>query len=150
MRGVRLGAGAVGLLGTAYGVVLLLGLGWANTRSTLLWLVGGVVLHDALFATLVLGVSLGALRVVPRERLAPWVVGLVILVPVTLLGIPELGRFGARPDNPTLLDRPYWLGWSVMVTLVVVGVLLGSMVGRRTRRRRATGGGDDGPGDGRR
>ena len=42
----------------------------------------------------------------------------MILVPVTLVGVPELGRFGARADNPTLLDRPYWLGWSVLVTLV--------------------------------
>jgi hypothetical protein len=52
---------------------------------------------------------------------------------VTLLAIPELGRFGARADNPTLLDRHYWLGWSVLVTLVVVGVGAGSAVVARRR-----------------
>ncbi len=61
---------------------------------------------------------------------------LVILVPVTLLGIPELGRFGARADNPTLLDRHYWLGWSAMVTLVVVGVIVGAR-GDETAVRRS-------------
>lgn len=140
MRTVRTVSLVVGLVATAYGVWLLLDLGWANTRSTLVWLVGGVVLHDGVFAVAVLAVALVAVRVAPGDRLAPWVVALVILVPVTLLGIPELGRFGARADNPTLLDRRYWLGWSVMVTLVVVGVLVGALA---TRRRRAVGGSDD-------
>ena len=95
------------------------------------------MLHDGIFAPAVIVVALVALRLVPRERLAPWVVALVILVPVTLVGIPELGRFGARADNPTLLDRHYWLGWSVLVTLVVVGVLVGAVArGRRTQGRR--------------
>jgi hypothetical protein len=145
MRALRCTGVAVGLLATGYGVWLLLDLGWANTRSTLLWLVGGVVLHDGVFAVLVLAVCLVALRLVPHDRLAPWVVVLVVLVPVTLAGIPELGRFGARPDNPTLLDRHYWLGWSVMVTLVVAGTLVGTAA---TRRRARVRGGDDDTGAG--
>jgi hypothetical protein len=145
MRAVRSVASVAGVLVAAYGVWLLLDLGWANTRSTLVWLIGGVVLHDGVFAPLVIVVALVALRLVPRDRLAPWVVGLVILVPVTLVGIPELGRFGARADNPTLLDRHYWLGWSVMVTLVVVGVIVGAVA---TRRRPAVRGGDDDTGTG--
>jgi hypothetical protein len=145
MRGARGVAVAAGVVATAYGVWLLLDLGWANTRSTLVWLVGGVVLHDGVFAVAVMAVALVALRLVPADRLAPWVVALVILVPVTLVGVPELGRFGARADNATLLDRPYWLGWSAMVTLVVVAVLVGAVA---TRRRRAVEGGDDDPGAG--
>ncbi len=103
------------------------------------------MLHDGVFSVLVLVVALVAVRLVPRDRLAPWVVGLVILVPVTLVGIPELGRFGARADNPTLLDRDYWLGWSVLVTLVVLGVLGGAVL---AARRRTPDGGDDGTGAG--
>jgi hypothetical protein len=141
-RGVAL---LLGVAGAAYGLLRLLDLGWANTRSTLVWLVGGVVLHDAIFAPVVLGVALLAVRMVPRERLAPVVTGLIVLVPVTLLAIPELGRFGARPDRPNLLDRPYWLGWSGLATLVVVAVLVGAAV---TARRPHGGGGDDGAGDG--
>ncbi len=147
MRALRSTAMGVGVLATAYGVWLLLDLGWANTRSTLVWLVGGVVLHDGVFSVLVLAVSLVAVRLVPHDRLAPWVVALVVLVPVTLVGIPELGRFGARADNPTLLDRPYWLGWSVLVTLVVVSVVVGTLA---TRRRTPARGGDDDTRPGRR
>jgi hypothetical protein len=145
MRAVRPTAVGAGVLATAYGVHLLLGLGWANTRSTLVWLIGGVVLHDGVFAPLVIVAALLAPRLVPHDRLAPWVVALVILVPVTLVGIPELGRFGARADRPTLLDRHYWLGWSVLVTLVVVGVIVGAVA---TRRQTAVRGGDDDTGAG--
>ncbi len=144
-RSIRAGAVVAGILLASYGVWLLLDLGTANTRSTVTWLIGGVVLHDGVFAVLVMAVAFVALRLVPRDRLAPWVVALVIIVPVTLVGIPELGRFGARADNPTLLDRPYWLGWWAMVTLVVVGVAVGAYA---TRRRTAIRGGDDDTGDG--
>jgi hypothetical protein len=146
-RGVVVTAGlvTVGIVTASYGGWLLLDLGWANTRSAVVWLAGGVVLHDGVFSVLVLAAALVALRVVPRDRLAPAVVALVILVPVTLAGIPELGRFGARGDNPTLLDRPYWLGWAVLVTLVVVAVAVGTLV---TRRRTAVRGGDDDAGAG--
>jgi hypothetical protein len=93
-----------------------------------------------------------ALWMVPRERLAPFAVALVVLAPVTLLGIPVLGRFGARADNPTLLDRHYWLGWSVLVAVVIAAILV---VRYAERRRRAAGravlpaeGGPHGPRDG--
>ena len=33
---------------------------------------------------------------------------------VTLVAVPVLGRFGARADNPTLLDRDYVAGWLVL------------------------------------
>jgi hypothetical protein len=53
---------------------------------------------------------------------------------VTLMAVPVLGRFGARPDNPTLLDRPYlgtWVALSV-VTLAVVATA-GALRARRGR-----------------
>jgi hypothetical protein len=146
MTRIRAALLGVGVLAAAYGVLRLLDLGWTNTRAAVLWLAGGVVLHDAIFAPAVIVVALVAVRLVQRERLAPVVVALVVLVPVTLLAIPELGRFGARADRPTLLDRDYWLGWSGLVTLVVASVLAGALL--RARRRTTHAGGDDGAGDG--
>jgi hypothetical protein len=146
MRATRLTLLLLGLAAGGYGGWRLLDLGWANTRATLGWLVGGVVLHDGVFAPLVLLIALIAVRVLRADRLAPVVVALVVLVPVTLLAIPELGRYGARADRPNLLDRDYWLGWSVLVTLVVVAVAAGTLVS--TRRRATVRGGDDGTGDG--
>lgn len=138
----------LGLVAGVYGLVRLLELGWANTRATGVWLVGGVLLHDAVFAPLVLVLSVLAVRRVPRARLAPWVVALVVLVPVTLVGVPELGRFGADPRNATLLDRHYWWGWWVLVTLVVAAVVAGTAVARRGTRVPNVRGGDDAQGDG--
>ena len=150
---LRVATGVVGVAMATYGAVRLLDLGWANTRDTLTWLVGGVVLHDGVFAGLTLAVAVVAVRLVPRDRLAPLVVGLVVLVPTTLLAIPELGRFGARSDNATLLDRHYWLGWLALAALVLVGVLAGilrSSYAGRARRRPAgsPAGGVDGQGAG--
>lgn len=138
----------LGVAAGVYGLVRLLDLGGANTRATGVWLVGGVLLHDAVFAPLVLLVSVVAVRRVPRARLAPWVVALVVLVPVTLVGVPELGRFGADPRNATLLDRHYWWGWWALVTLVVAAVVAGTAVTRRRTTVPHERGGDDAQGDG--
>jgi len=35
------------------------------------------------------------------------------------VAVPVLGGFGARPDNPTLHDRPYAAGWLVVAALVL-------------------------------
>ena len=63
---------------------------------------------------------------------------------VTLLAVPVLGRFGARPDNPTLLDRDYALGWVVLAVLTIAGVAVATYVGARDARK-----GSRGPGAGR-
>jgi hypothetical protein len=71
--------------------------------------------------------------VLPRAARAPAVVGFVVLGTLTLLAVPVLGRFGARADNPTLLDRSYWAGWLVLAALTLVAVLAATLV--RSRRR---------------
>ncbi|MDF9714845.1 hypothetical protein INN71_01345 [Nocardioides sp. ChNu-153] len=130
VRGV-LGALGVGL--AAYGAFLLL------TRQegpqvldVALWFVVGVVLHDAVLAPLAGAVGWALPRVVPGPARAPVAAGLVVLLTVTLAAVPVLGRFGALPDNPTLLDRPYAAGWGVLAGLVTAAVVAGTVV--RARR----------------
>lgn len=125
MRAVRLLLGAVGAGVAAYGVSLLLDLGLANLKATVVWLVGGIVLHDAVLAplTIVIGailVRLGRSGV----RTGPLVIGGLVLSTVTISAIPVLGRFGARSDNPTLLDRHYGVGWFVLVAVTAVLTLV--------------------------
>jgi hypothetical protein len=69
-----------------------------------------------------------------------------------VVAVPVLGRFGARPDNPTLLDRPYVLGWLVLAALTLLGAAGAVAVRGRLAgsARRTTKGGDDGSGPGRR
>ncbi len=128
MRG-RLALGGVGFLAAAYGAFRLLELGVGNLVSTVVWLAGGVLLHDAVLAPLTLGVCALGVRALPSRWRAATAGGLLVLGTLTLTAVPVLGRFGARPDNPTLLDRPYLLGWLVVASLVAVGVVV---VGLRT------------------
>jgi len=124
MNAVRILLGALGVAGGAFGAVLLLDLGLANLVAAGTWLVGGVLVHDAVLAPLTLAVGVGAVRLLRRQVPAAIVVGATVLATVTVVAIPVLGRFGAREDNRTLLDRNYLLGWLVLATLTVVAVAI--------------------------
>lgn len=113
----------VGLAAAAYGVVLLLRQDLPDLLDSLLWMVGAAVAHDAVVAPATLLVTFVLLRVVPATWRTAVTVGLVVLTTVTATAVPVLGRFGARPDNPTLLDRDYTSGWFVLVALCLAVVL---------------------------
>lgn len=126
---------AVGVFMGAYGAWLLLSR--QDTEGNVaagLWLASGVVLHDFLLVPVVLLVMGLGSRFLPLAWRAPVAVGVVVLGSVSLMAVPVLGRFGARSDNPTLLDRPYVTGWLVLAALVVVIVVIVSVV----RSRRST------------
>jgi hypothetical protein len=92
-----------------------------------------VVLHDFVLAPLVLAlVALGA-RVAPVAARVPAASALVVLGAVTLLAVPVLGRFGARPDNPTLLDRNYTAGWFALAGVALLATVVAALV--RSRRQ---------------
>ncbi len=136
---VLIGAGALAGL---YGVVLLLGRGPDNLVATVVWLGGGVVLHDAVLAPLTIGVALLGVRLLPAAA-RPWSAAVGIVVgTLTIVAIPVLGRFGARADNPSLLPRDYVGGWLLVVALVVLAVgALAGLEAARGRRGRAGDGG---------
>lgn len=136
--GVRVGLAAAGVAVGAFGALKLLALGWSNLFATIPWLLGGVLLHDAVIAPLVIGLCGAGLVVVPRWARGPAVAVVVVLGSATLLAVPVLGRFGAKADNTTLLDRPYGTGWLVLAGLVFAGAALAAVV------RRAKGGTQDG------
>ena len=121
-----------------YGAWLLLRLGWDNVVATVPWLVAAVVLHDAVWAPVVLLVAaVGGARL-PRAWTVPVMTGAVVLVTVTVAAVPMLGRFGATSDNPTLLDRSYLTGWALFAGVVGLGVVAGRFVLARHARRRAS------------
>lgn len=135
--GLRGAIGAVGVVLASYGAWL------ALSRQDLgqlveiaIWLAAGVIAHDALIAGAVLLVSLLGRRHLPRAAQAPATVALVLWGAITLAVVPVLGRFGARSDNPTLLDRPYLVSWLVLTAATVVVVALASVW--RVRRTQHT------------
>lgn len=132
----RLVIGLVGLLMGAFGALRFLQLDFADLRDAVLWLAAGVVVHDAILAPLTVALTFLGTRVVPRSVRTRVVVALVVLVTVTVTAIPVLGRFGARPDNLTILPRNYTVGWLVLAAAVLVVTLVAPVVGGLLRRRR--------------
>ena len=131
MRAARLATGAGGLAALCYGIVLMSETGWRNIARTLPWLVGGVLAHDGLLAPVTIALVVIATRLLPPWLRGPAAIGLVVLGSLTLVAIPVLGRFGARADNPTLLDRDYWAGWLIVAAIVLVAVAAGALWRRR-------------------
>jgi len=125
---------ALGTAVAAYGGFLLAGEDREQIVSALVWLVGGALVHDLLLvpATLVVVALIG--RLLPASWRAPAGLAFVVLATVTVVAVPFLGRFGALPDNPTLLDRDYTTGYLVLVAVVLGLVVAGSLV-RSARRR---------------
>jgi hypothetical protein len=115
-----------------YGAWLLLSRADAGDLLSLaFWLGGGVLAHDVGVAAVTLMVAVLAMRWLPSAARMPAAAGLVVLGTLTVVAIPFLGRFGAREDNPTLLDRNYVGGYLVVVALVVICVVVASVVRSR-------------------
>lgn len=129
---LRLVLAAVAVPAGLYAAWLLLEAGSGSWLNMTLWLAGGVVVHDGIIAPVVVALGVGAAAVLPGAWRVPATVGLVCWGSITLFSIPVLGRFGALPDNPTLLDRPYATSWLVLSALTVVLVALAGLV--RSRR----------------
>lgn len=133
MTALRLLLGTSGVAVAGYG-------GWRllDTQATdqvvlvAAWLAVGVLVHDVVLSPVVL--ALGRLgRAVPRAVAAGGVVVLVVLGPVALAAVPVLGRFGADPTNPTLLDRDYARGLLAVAAAVLVAAAVVAATGLRSR-----------------
>jgi len=126
-----LGVAGVGL--GAYGVVVLVGSGFADAWPVLVWLGGGLAVHDAVLAPLVVGLGVLAARLVGwRPGRAVLLLVLVLLGTLTLVALPVLLGYGAIPHDPGLQERSYRLGWLVAAGAVLVG---SAAVGLRMWRR---------------
>lgn len=133
---VVLGAGVLG-----YGVLLLAPEPSDTLRRVGIWLAAGVVVHDVVIAGLSILLGAVVLRL-PRPVRAPVAVGMVLGAVVAAVSLPAWGRFGAKADNPTLLDVDYRLGAILTVVILVLGVAV-SASWRLRRAHRATA--DGGP-----
>ncbi len=137
----RVVLGVAGAGAAAYGLWLLAQEPFERLVAIVVWAGGAVVAHDAVIAVVVVGLGLLVATRAPGWLRVPLVRLLVVLGPLTLVAVPVLGRFGARPDNPTLLDRPYWAGY---LGIVAVALVLTAVDAAR-RRAASTTTDDDAP-----
>lgn len=143
MSAARVVLGGLGVAVAAYGAWLLLTRqDSAAVVEVAVWFAVGAVLHDVLLAPVAGLLGLALPRVLPGAARGPVAAGGVVLVTVLLAAVPVLGRFGALPDNPTLLDRPYAAGAAAIAGVVLAAVVAGVLVrvrssdGARARRPR--------------
>ena len=133
MRLIRAGLMVLGVLVGAYGAWLL----WDRSDTEGLisagtWLLGGVLFHDVLISAIVIGLGLLTTRVLPLAARAPSAIAVIIVGPLTLIAFPMIGGFGAKDDNPTLLDRPYLTNWVVLVAVTLIVVIAASVTRARS------------------
>jgi hypothetical protein len=136
---VRLALGAGGVVLGLFGAHQLVSLGLNNLIGCVIWLIGGVLLHDGVLAFITLAVVGGGALLLPQRLKAPFAAAFLVLSTVTLTALPVLGRFGARADNPTLLDRNYLVGWLAFASLVVVATAAGVFLTGRSSTPRKSG-----------
>lgn len=132
MKVLRIIVAALGAAATAYGLWLLVDRQPGQLAGVGVWVAGGIVAHDGLLAPLVVAGGVAVAVRGPASLRRPLLWAVVVLGPLTLIAVPVLGRFGAKPDNATLLDRPYWLGYVVVVGLGLL--LIAAGVVRRERQ----------------
>ncbi|WP_392544464.1 hypothetical protein [Oryzobacter telluris] len=135
MRAVRGALGALGVAATVYGVLALLRLPFEQVVAVLVWVGGGIVGHDGILAPLVVALGVAAAVRLPDGARSPVLRAAVVLGPLTLVAVPVLGRFGAKADNPTLLDRPYLLGYGALVVVVLVASVVPAVRAHRSAAR---------------
>ncbi len=143
-RAVRRAIGALGVLVMAVGVVILVQDVPAQSRWPVLrWLVGGLVVHDALLAPAAVLLGVLVLRRAPDRLGTVLRAGLLAAAALGfLLLMVVMGSMLRR--NPTVLPVDQWvsfLGATVLLALVCAGV---GALGRATRARRRSRIGDPG------
>lgn len=136
-RTVRLALAATGLALLGWGGWLLL---YQTRDGTVVqvarWLVGAVVLHDAVMAPLVLSVGWLLSRLSPPWARGVLRGGLTVAGCLTLLALPLLLRPGP-PANPSVLPLDYPRNWALALTVVAVTTAV-LLLARWPRWRRLT------------
>lgn len=104
----------------AYGIWTHQGTGILDVRvrPLLTWTIGAIVVHDLLFAPLVLVVGRALRHVRPRALRAPLQVGLAASAVVTALAFPLVRGYGARASDPSRLPLNYTVGYGALLAVV--------------------------------
>ncbi|MET0929721.1 MAG: hypothetical protein ABWX74_09390 [Aeromicrobium sp.] len=134
MRAVRLLLGAVGVGFGLWGVWLMRDFTREQLTSEAFWLAGGVVLHDAILAPVVVVIGYAASRVLPHHFRSSMATAFLVWGTLTIVFLPVLSGQGGKAGNDTILGKPYVLSWIVM-TLVLVAYAVGAAMVRRRRVR---------------
>ena len=104
-----------------------------DTRPTELarFFVGAAVIHDLIFAPVVLGAGVLISRLVPGRWRAPVQAALLISGCAALFAWPEVRDYARVNHNPTSLPHNYTANLLVVAAAVWIATVLVTVVGRR-------------------
>lgn len=106
--------------------------------STGTWLIGGLIMHDAVIAPITVALGVIAARVLPGHARSVAAIAFLVWATLTVAFVNVLSGQGGKPGNDTVLNRPYGISWVVLTLAIVV---IASVVARRRRpAARAVGG----------
>ncbi len=120
-----------GLAALAYGIVLFLDYAapaWPDSFTTLLWIGGGPIVNDAVFAPIAGVVGLLLARFLPPPWRGPVQVGAALTAVLGFVAFPLLWRAYGVPPKPGLHDGNTWLGLLATLAVVWSAVLVVSLV----------------------
>ena len=87
------------------------------------WLAGGVILHDAVIAPLTVLLGIVAARLLPGHTRSVAAIAFLVWATLTVTFVNVLSGQGGKPDNDTVLHRPYGLSWIILTTVIVVAAV---------------------------
>ncbi|CAN5914235.1 hypothetical protein BH23ACT10_BH23ACT10_16790 [soil metagenome] len=127
-----------------YGIVVNQGTGVLDVRvrPMLIWTIGAVIVHDLIFAPLVLAVGSGLRWVRPRALRAPLQAALALTALVTLLAYPLIRGYGVRAGDPSRLPLNYTVGYAALVGCIWAGCAVWAWYRRRSDEQAADGAAD--------
>jgi uncharacterized membrane protein YoaK (UPF0700 family) len=130
----RILLGLAGVAAMGWSLWLLSDDGLERWRSQAVWIVGGVLAHDAVIAPIVVVLGVTAARLLrPRARRAI-AIGFVAWATVSVAVANVLLPIGGRPDNPSLMNRPYVLAWLIFTGVVAAATVIAAGWSRGTGR----------------
>lgn len=118
-----------------WGVWLMRDFTTQQLTSEAFWLAGGVIVHDAILAPVVVVVGFVASRLLPDHFRSSTATAFLIWGTLTIAFLPVLSGKGGKPGNDTILGKPYVLSWIIM-TLVLIAYAVVAALWRRRRTGR--------------
>lgn len=110
-----------------------------SPTSWVSWILGAAILHDAVVLPIVLGVGWMLGRALPAAWRTPVRAAIVIGAVISLATFPIVRRYGARPDNPSILPLDVGRNLLVLLAVLAIGAIAAGSVNtvrahRRTQR----------------
>ena len=105
--------------------------------SEAFWLAGGILLHDAVLAPVVVAIGWAAARLLPGHFRSSSATAFLVWGTLSIAFLPVLSGQGGKLGNDTILGKPYVLSWVVMTVLLVGYAVTAALLRRRQARSSA-------------